>query len=197
MFHSYPEYQKAFMYAARNGRDASAAFNRRFFLQLQSKWPVVHARWRLMCHDLDYGFDWSSERVDLSEQDPVWKGTRMTIDVVADDSWQSVGVRIPPNTKLRLSATGQVTLASEPKPWISEPPGITFQYHRGRPIGQLIACVLPNAMERSEWIAPVDEYVIGDEATIEVSQFSWLLLRVNDGVGSRSDNNGSYQVEIK
>jgi hypothetical protein len=197
LFHAYPEYRKAFMSAARNGRDTSSAFNRRFFLQLQSSWPVVHARWRLMCHDLDYGFDWSTEQVNISERDPVWSGNPITINVVSNDSWQSIGVRIPPNTKLRLAASGRVTLASEPKPWISEPPGITFQYNRGRPVGQLVACLVPNAIERSDRLAPINTYVVAEKATIEVPRFSWLLLRVNDGVESRSDNTGSYQVEIK
>jgi hypothetical protein len=197
MFHAYPEYQKAFMSAARNGRDTSSAFNRRFYLQLQSAWPVVHARWRLMCHDLDYGFDWSSERVELSERDPVWSGNPLKVNVASNGSWQSIGVRIAPSTKLRITASGQVILATQPKPWISEPPGITFQYHQGRPIGQLVACVLPNTIDRAAQVAPLDVRTIASDTTIEVGQFSWLLLRVNDAVGSRSNNTGEYQVQIR
>ena len=38
--------------------------------------------------------------------------------------------------------------------------------------------------------------MVGRETTIEVQNFSWLLLRINDEIGSRSDNSGMFQVQI-
>ena len=32
-------------------------------------------------------------------------------------------------------------LADEPKPWVSEPQGITFDYFNGRPLGMVVAAI--------------------------------------------------------
>lgn len=197
MMRAYPEYRDAFMSAARNGQETSSAFNRKLFLQLRTQWPVFQARWRLMCHDLDYGFDWNVERVEISEQDPVWDGKPITVEVAANQGWQSLGYRIPPATKIKVSASGTVTLANNPRPWKSEPPGITFQYHGGRPIGQLVACVLPNAIVKAASIPPIDVQTVANNQVVDVTQFSWLLLRVNDSAGDQADNRGEYQVTLK
>ncbi len=196
LLRAYPEYEDAFMSSARNGRDKSSAFNRRLFLQLRNQWPVFNARWRLMCQELDYGFDWDTERVQLSERDPVWDGKPIAIEVAANKGWQSIGVRIPPATMIQLSATGTVTLAKTTKPWTSEPDGITFQYHDGRPLGQLLVCVLPNAIANTTYLPKLDVHSVGSETTVEVKEFSWLLLRVNDTPNDRSDNAGSYTAKV-
>jgi hypothetical protein len=197
LLHSYPEYQDAFFTAARNGSDDGPQFNGRFRKSLSRQWPIVAARWRLMCHDLDYGFDWSREKVDLSASDPRWNRQPITIKVAADQGWQSIGVRIPGGTKVRLTPRGQITLADEPKPWTSDPAGITFQYHRGRPLGQLLVSVLPNAMDpQATLLRPLEVRPIGKETTLEIAEFSWLLMRVNDPVGKLSDNTGEYDVTI-
>ena len=197
MLHAYPEYRDAFFSAATNGRDSSPAFNRKLRKDLAGQWPILAARWQLMCHELDYGFDWLRERVELSVRDPQWDGRPLEFRVSANQGWQSIGVRVPGKAKIKVSASGRVTLADQPKPWTSEPTGITFQYHRGRPLGELTACVLPNAVDRqAKTLHPLDVRYIGQEATLDIAQFSWLLLRVNDDVGSLADNTGEYKVTI-
>jgi thiaminase (transcriptional activator TenA) len=42
-----------------------------------------------------------------------------------------------------LDASGEVALAQQPKPWISQPQGITIRYFAGRPIGRLRGALLP------------------------------------------------------
>ncbi len=197
MMHAYPESRDAFLAAARNGRDDGPGFNRKLTQSLRSQWPILAARWRLMCHDLDYGFDWSRERVALSANDPIWDGRPITVQVDANQGWQSMGVRVPRRTRLRISASGRVTLANDPKPWTSEPAGITFRYHRGRPLGQLLVCVLPNAIQSpGDSLPPLDVRPLAQETTIEVSEYSWLLLRVNDVTGELEDNGGEYDVTM-
>jgi hypothetical protein len=197
LLYAYPEYREVFLSAAHHGHDRSPDFNRRLHLNLQRQWPVLQARWRLLCQDFDYGFDWQRERVQLSERDPLWDSKPLELMVAADRGWQSIGVRISPGKPLRISASGNVTLATEPKPWISEPPGITFQFHAGHPLGQLVACVVPNATEESEFLPSLPLQSIGNGATIDVAQYSWVLLCVNDLVGQRADNRGQYQVTIE
>jgi hypothetical protein len=205
---TYPEYRDAMRRAAARGRNEGPGFNRKLRQDLRTDWPILAARWRLMCHDLDYGFDWSREQVTLSARDPKWDGKPIRMEVSASRGWQSTGVRIPGRAKLRVSASGRVTLARTSKPWISEPAGITYQYHRGRPLGQLLLAVLPNAHDaEATTIKPLavraigldavqDQTSAGQEARLQIDAYSWLLFRVNDHVGDLGDNTGAYQVTI-
>jgi hypothetical protein len=192
----YPSYRPALLAAARNGKQTGPGFNRQFYRQIsQTKWPVVAARWRIMCHDLDYGFEWSRETVAISEEDPLWDGKLLEMTVPANRGWQSAGVRFAPGTRVAVRGSGQIVLDSEPKPWISHPAGVTIGYHRGRPLGQLLACVLPNAAD-GDHVLPLEVVAVGEEATLSIDQHSWLLLRVNDHVGDLGNNSGVFNVKI-
>ena len=150
-----------------------------------------------MCQDLDYGFDWSRERIEISEKDPLWDDQPIKLQVRADRGWQSTGVRFAPHTRLKLQPSGSITLAPQPKPWLSEPAGVTIEYHRGRPLGQLLACVLPNATPAGEKLVPLQIIPIDKETAITIDKHSWLLLRVNDAVGQLADNTGAYKLVIQ
>ena len=150
LLHNYPQYRGAFQRAARNGLENDRKFNQGIRQDLAQDWPVVSARWRLMCHDLDYGFDWSREQVELSMEDATWDGSPLKIEIAADQGWQSIGVRLEAGMKLKVLPQGRCQLAAQPKPWMSEPPGITFRYHRSRPLGQLLACIVPNAPDNAK-----------------------------------------------
>ncbi len=195
---AYPDYRAAFLAAADNGPDDGPGFNRQLFHQIgQQKWPVLAARWRLMCHDLDYGFDWSREKVSLSETDPIWNGDSVQTRVAANRGWQSVGVRFSPGTSLLLQPKGQVVLATEPMPWLSQPAGITIAYHGGRPLGQLLACIVPNAADRGSKLTPLEIIPIEAETALSFDTYGWLLLRVNDAVGDLADNSGAYELTVR
>ena len=195
---SYPEYRSDFVTAAERGQETGPGFNRELQSSLSKQWPILAARWRLACHDLNYGFDWQREKVELSAKDPLWDGSDLKIQVRPDQGWQSCGVRIPRGASINISAEGEITLADQPKPWISQPQGVTFQYHRGRPLGQLQFCLLPNANDpQAKRIEPLKIQGIDDQPVINVTEYSWLLFRINDEHGKLNDNRGSYQVSIK
>ena len=197
ILNAYPEYRDAFFAAAKNGRTVGPGFNRQLQRSLRDQWPILAARWRVMCDDLDYGFDWSRERVELSIQDPIWDGKPIVVSVAANRGWQSVGYRLPPGIQVRLKPSGEITLAQTTRPWISHPEGITYQYHRGRPLGQLLVCLLPNAIDdQAETIAPLIVQGLSKETELTVSQYSWLLFRINDEIGQLADNQGTYEVEV-
>lgn len=197
LFQGYPEYLGNLKAAARRGSNRGPKFNREFTRELQDQWPIISARWRLMCHDLNYGFDWERERVELSMNDAAWSGQRIETKVVSDRGWQSIGVRVPGGIKIRVQPEGSVTLAETTRPWISEPAGITLEYHRDRPLGQLLVCVLPNAISNTDsFLEPLEIHSVDQAIDLQVEQYSWLLFRVNDSVGALSDNQGAYNVLI-
>ena len=193
----YPEYRDAFIDAARNGKLKPPRFNRDLYQRIsQKQWPVLAARWRVMCRDLDYGFDWSRERLAISVDDPLRDSGSVQMTIAADRGWQSAGIRVPPGTRIDVEAAGQIVLDTEPKPWISHPTGVTIQYHRGRPLGQLLACVLPNASGGSERLESLDVVAINHKATLLIDQYSWVLFRVNDAVGDLENNSGAFEVRL-
>lgn len=196
LFYHYDEYRDAFQTAARGGRETGPTFNRRFYQRLRQDWPAIRARWRLLCHELDYGFQWDRERVALSTDDPLWDGQPLTLQVEADRGWQSTGVRFPPGTRVQLNPEGEVVLDTEPRPWISQPAGVTLRYHRGRPLGQLLVCVLPNATPDTGNLTPLAITPLTETRELAIAQFSWLLFRINDGVGELGNNEGVYRVTI-
>lgn len=199
LMHSYPKYHEAF-YAAANRGDTGPSFNRDLHRDLKSDWPVMIAQWRLMCHDLDYGFDWSNQRVDLSTADPEWDGKPLQVKVSADRGWQSIGVRLRPKTHLAVTPSGRITVGKSEtsgKAWESEAGGITIEYRHGRPLGQLLMCLVSNASDsRAEFIRPLETQPVTKPTTLTTSEFTWLLFRVNDGVDELNDNSGQYVVEI-
>ena len=194
---AYPEYRHVLREAARAGRDSSQGFNRALYRKVgQKHWPILAARWRVMCDELNYGFDWERQRVNLSPDDPVWQGERLSFEVAADRGWCSAGVRFAANSKLSLDPSGTITLADKPRPWKSEPSGVTIRYHRGKPLGQLLVCLLPTASQ-GDRVAPLKVMPVTRKTVVTVKQHCWLLARVNDAVGELGDNSGSYQCVIE
>ncbi len=197
ILYAYPEYRDAFYAAARNGRDTSEAFNDVIRRRLASQWPVLAARWRLMCRELDYGFDWQRERVMISTKDPLWRGETIELSVAASQGWQSAGVRFAPGTTLSVTSSGTCTLAETTAPWVSQPDGITIRYENDFPIGTLMACIVPNAPASASAEPVLERLAIGASGDLVFKEYAWLLLRINDAIGERSDNLGGYQVEIE
>ncbi len=192
----YQDTRPALIAAANNGKRSSAIFNNDLRRELQRDWPLVKARWQLMCHELDYGFDWDRERVDLSMNDQVWDGGDLHVQVKADRGWQSIGVRLQAGTKINVVPNGECTLANEPKPWKSHPSGVTVRYHGGRPLGQLLGCMVTDSSDDAKKLTPLKVAPITRASQVPIKQDCWLLFRVNDALGELADNRGSYEVMI-
>lgn len=196
MLNAYPDTRDAFLSAAKSGRDTGPNFNRGLYGRLSAMWPTVAARWRIAIQDFDYGFDWSRNLLDIATADPLWDGRTIELNVDAKRGWQSAGVRVPGGATVRIAASGMIGLNENEKPWTSTARGVTIRYQRGRPLGQLIACVLPNRTPRDGMLTPLQIETVGDAATIKIPDHSWLLLKVNDAIGALDDNSGSFLVTI-
>ncbi|PHQ37311.1 hypothetical protein [Rhodopirellula bahusiensis] len=222
LFTQSPESREAFLEAAGRGKDRTEAFTSEFYRDVADQWPVLSARWRLLLHDLDYGFDWSRHNLNLSTSDSRASGSPIQMSVTPDQAWQSVGVWFPKGAKLRFAAEGRCHVSPE---WVSEPAGITLEYNRGTPLGQLQVCVLPIATPAGATIPRLDVRPVitrtdvartiaestnsSDSSTavlgsqiIEIKEPSWVLLRINLPAGHKpiaSVNNDSpeaYRVQI-
>lgn len=197
LFTQYPEYRQTVLTNAKRGSDRSKRFTAKFQRDIASQMPLIRARWRLLCETIDYGFDWSNEKVDLSMKDKLWDGSTLQFKVDARRGWQSPGVRFPPGTTIRILAGGSCVLDNDPKPWISKPPGVTVEYAGGAPLGQLTVAVVPNRSDERRTLDPMRKIAVESRADVVLKQHSWLLFRINDHLGKRGDNVGEYSVRIQ
>lgn len=222
LFTQSPESREAFLKAARRGSDQTEAFTSEFYRDVAEQWPVLSARWRLMMNDLDYGFDWSRHQVTLSTSDSRASGAPIQMSVTPDQSWQSVGVWFPKDARLRFAVDGRCHVTPD---WVSEPAGITLEYNRGHPLGQLQVCVLPIATPAGATIPHLDirpvisradmarsAAIAKDESTsgptpkmgstvVVITEPSWVLLRINLPAGhspieANTESPEAYQVRI-
>ncbi len=194
----YPEYNETFKAMTVAGHDSSSELTRQLYQRLLARWPELVARFRLMGHSLDYGFEWKRERVALSISDPEWSREPLRLTIEADNGWQSTGVKFAAGARVNVQATGDCVLANDPKPWRCEPDGVTIRYHDGKPLGRLLACVLPLEYDRTATTLPALKTVsIGSNGVVQINQPSWLVFRINDFVGELGDNTGSYQLQLK
>lgn len=193
----YPEYRPAMIREANNGRVRTQAFSAAFKQRLVAQWPIVQARWRMLAETIDYGFDWSRERIDLSMDDKLWRGNRIEKLVLADRGWQSLGIRFAPGMRVKVSAGGQCVINDDPKPWISEPPGVTIHYANDRPLGQLLVCTLPNATDEQQRLSPLSIRPVESETELLIDKHCWLLFRINDHLDDLGNNQGGYTVSIR
>jgi hypothetical protein len=168
---------------------------RTFELELKPELPEIITEWNLFAADTWEGFDFQRSAIEFHEGQWLTKPERM--EIRADRSWQSSRVHVEKGMRYELVATGQFTLAEKPKPWISEADGITYRYHNGRPLGQLLATIRPAMKADDEREPMLDVKPLGNKSVFEAPRSGTLFLRLNDHPGELADNRGSVTVEIR
>jgi hypothetical protein len=185
-------YSRAFQQLGRRYPDESfAAVREEVFDPLTADFTV---EWTLLTRSFEYGHDFAATAIDFVPGAPL--AEPMTIDIAADRGWQSTGIALAAGAPVTITAAGQVTLANDPKPWLSEPEGITIRYADGEPIGRLLGIVI-GATAGDPPTRYVGEIVpIGAATTIAPQAAGTLYLRINDFPAELSDNTGGYQITI-
>ncbi|MFM7055914.1 MAG: hypothetical protein ACKO2P_03220 [Planctomycetota bacterium] len=191
ILHSHPELRTRFaaVNQARSGQDFQTAFAKIDTLTLD-RLAVV---WLLLLDCLEENFDQERSFPELNPRWTTWKtdSPETSLAVHANRSWQPTGIHCSTPTRLVISAAGRCTVHQDPRPWISEPAGISIEYAHGRPVGELTAIVIPRNASQ-----PSGRIPIGPKATLELPQDSELWLQINDHENSREGNSGSYAVKI-
>ena len=198
--HNHPDYQQAFarVRTIRRGDLFRAAFDQ----YLSGLLPAMGVDWLLTVDSLTEGFDadkcfprrsghnalpFLPESSALEKETPLAK----SVNIAAESDWQSTGLLLTEGQQLEISASGRFQIGKDSEAWISEPDGVTLQYYRGRPLGELIAILIdPQARFASRRIA------IGSRATFRMPFDGELWLQLNDSAAQRYDNQGSVRVLI-
>ncbi len=160
--------------------DYSQKLTKDLFTELRSEWPRVRMAWTGFVSDLDYGTeiaraipritaDWSQ----LGEE-------KRSIRVDADHGWQSSGIVVQPGMTIQVTASGQYSLANDPKPWVAEPQGITLRYFRGQPLGKLLMTIAPLAEQETRQTTPWEATPVGRSLQLKVDRPGLLMFKIND-----------------
>jgi hypothetical protein len=176
-------------------RVAAADFNGQLRERFASDWPELCEEWQLFAYHLEYGYDLEREAIDFRPGSPLAPG-RMSVKVAADRGWQSTGVQLEAGKTYHLRAVGQCQVADDPRPWLSEPAGLTIRYWEGHPLGALLAAIHPEPFDTGSDSSLLTPLLIGAEATIQPAVTGTLYLRINDSPAELAENAGSVQVSI-
>ncbi len=105
----YPEYRQVRRDAATGGSDRSPQFNSNFYAKLSNEWPILSARWHMLAHDIDYGWDSSRQSIDLSPSlPPLSQKVDMKLNV--SHSWQSAPIKLAAGQSVQITADGRYTI---------------------------------------------------------------------------------------
>lgn len=160
--------------------------------------PVLAVEWELFVRNLEYGFDIPRSAIEFRRGEPLPAGAAVTSIVAADRGWQTSGVWVEAGQTYLLTAEGEVTLAADPVPWLSEPQGISIRYSQGRPIGRVVAAVQSESPPGADGAGALWQVIdVGRAATITPAVSGTVYLRVNDFWSELADNTGEYRVTIQ
>lgn len=193
---THPRYQQRFRemigYLQRN------AFPTQFVRAFQADTRDLATEWQLFIQNIQYGYETAPSAIDfqpgalLTNAKPAH-----TSQIQAGRGWQSSGVLIEADQTYTVTATGRFELASQPRPWVSEPQGISFRYFNGRPLGLLLACIRnESGATDSDLQSMLTVYPIGKGGAFRAPISGTLYFRVNDEWNSLSNNRGQVEVNV-
>lgn len=171
-------------------------FRREFVAKFAADAGDMNVEWALFAQNLRYAYDIDRAVIDFRRPDAK-PGDRVTVG--SDRGWQSSEIHVEAGKSYEITAEGRVTLADGPRPWSSDPAGISFDYFDGKPLGLLRAAVLDDATDSARdaargLLSPID---VGRRATFTAPADGVLYFRINDGWDRLADNEGSLSVTVR
>jgi hypothetical protein len=173
----------------------------RFIAAVGDQWPALERQWEVFTDDLEYGSDVGRMVIDTTRGKPLGPAGAK-VQVLAERGWQDSGVWLEQGKKYRLVAQGRYQVAREPKIWWCESNGVTIRYYRGRPLGMLLAMVLPDATagkgpQAADAGPAMHPMAVGLGTTFVPGQSGTLYFKINESSGALDDNAGGLAVEIR
>lgn len=189
----HPRYRDRFRQLAADVRHSD--FDQRTLNRFAADWHHLADEWRVFAANLEYGYDLARMAIDFAPGDAL-PAAGAGVQVAADRGWQSSRLRLEAGRQYRLRAAGRYKLGERPVAWWCEPGGVSIRYYQGRPLGILLAAVVPDSGPAAEpsLVAPA---VIGLEATLSPATSGTLYLRINESPAELADNSGTLAVTIE
>ncbi|NQV28227.1 MAG: hypothetical protein HQ518_28065 [Rhodopirellula sp.] len=191
---SHPKYRARFRRIA--GELITVPFRQNMATLYAPDMKQLQTEWLLFAANVEHGFDFERAQVEFRAGRPIVGTAEATVQ--SDRGWQSTEILVEAGRQYLVTASGQFTLADQPKPWISEANGVSIRYSRGRPLGQLQASVLRETSgDAPPGSSMLREVAMGNKAVFEATDSGTLYLRINDAWGELADNRGTLSVTIE
>jgi hypothetical protein len=104
-------------------------------------WQKMAVLWPLFLASLTEGFEdrafFSAAQLRCIKTVSIRK-----VELQSGKEWQATGIAIKRGTLPKLNCSGRYAVHDKPRPWISEPQGITIDYVYGRPLGEITAMLV-------------------------------------------------------
>jgi hypothetical protein len=195
-FDQHPQTQAAFRELKSHTADRTIDFSKRFYDSVKEHWREIDEDWQIFVGECDYGYDVARAATVRKPAVDLPQGGA-TVGIAADRGWQSTGYKLLLGQKYRLTASGRLQLAAEPKPWMSEAGGVTIRYIRGQPLGILMATIGDLETPAGPLTPLVKWHSIGASGTLTPESSGTLYLRINDSAAGLADNAGTLNVRIE
>ncbi|MEZ6132708.1 MAG: hypothetical protein R3C59_28915 [Planctomycetaceae bacterium] len=157
--------------------------------------PRLSIDWLLFVEDLIEGYDtqrsWPQHAADSVTISELTANGPLNRTLSAENGWQDTGLRLKPTESVRISCEGRYQINQTSKPWISEPQGVSIEYVRDLPLGQVIAILVGADGESLSQC-----HSVGRTADITSSFAASLWLQINDTSNSRGNNTGHTQITL-
>ena len=194
---NHPLTQKAFRNLRKNAADRSVDFSENFLKELEADWPAINEDWQLFIVNADYGYDVPRGAVVRKKEIVPLPAGGASVKIASDRGWQSTGFTVEAGKTYRITGSGRYQVAKAPQFWPCEPGGITIHYHRGKPLGMLVAAV-GDTKDSAETVTPLARPVpIGTLAEITPTYAGTLYLCINEAASGLADNEGTLTVKIE
>lgn len=188
-FSKHPLSKQAFSDSKHFAHLEPVSFNAKFKRSISEHFDKLERDWNLFIGEIDFGYDVAAGA--LSDAD----GLKNRFKVSSSRSWQQTEIQVQPGDQFTLYARGRFNVADEEgTPWPCEANGITIEYYRGKPLGQLVCGILENDLSVKGLF---EEYTIGSKQEIKITRAGTLCLRINESPAKLSDNDGVLEVIIK
>ncbi len=172
-----------------------AQFNRHWRTRLASQldsWAELETVWQMMIDEIEYGYDVASAVPVAAAASR--SGDSVTVQVATARGWQRTGITVEAGREYEFTTSGMFQIRCDEQSWPCDAGGVTIEYYRGRPLGQLLATVLPDGTPGTG-LLPWQG--IGRSAVWSFATRGELWLRVNESPSAWSDNQGELTVTIR
>lgn len=193
-FEHHPDYQDRFAELRKEVNNRSETFNERFLESLSPQWREIQEQWQLFVSEIDYGYDVAAAAIEYGTGQ-LQPAEGQAIKISSRRGWQSSGIQIESGKSYEIIAEGRYQVGDHPSPWWCEPNGVTIDYHRGQPLGILLAAVGP-ATDEDSTTPLLDPRVIGKRIELRARRSGTLFLRVNESPARLEDNRGDLVVQV-
>jgi hypothetical protein len=173
-----------------------ASLNRWLYRRLVSRWPQLRQQWSAMLTDLEYGYD-PSRGMLLFSPDAAPLTGHASCRVQSQFSWQASKIQVQAGATVKISAEGEFVVGQDPKPWLCQPNGVTLEYYRGRPLGELLMTVATPIDREPDYAVPLSAIPVGSGGTFTIPKSGELQFRINEASGGLSDNSGTISITVK